>query len=914
MKLLSMVQRRKYVIILGVTILGIFSFQFASAQALGSTTGNVIGDITLSAGLGFANFFFIALAMIGTAFANMLGALIHLVMSLIIIPILGYNNFNSSYVISIGWPLVRDIVNMFVIIVLLVIAIKTMLGLSGGKSAQQHLVRFFLAIVAVNFSRTICVAIIDLGQVVMFTFVNALRDIAAGNIVNMFQLNKLFSWTGVVDSFGASDGAGYMITAYAVVVLMSMILAILGIMAMVFLYRIIVLWVLVIISPVAFFLMGIGDIIPQAKGTAAKWTSTFIGAVTVGPILVFFLWLGLAVAGQGSMAAAEGFPSAGVPEPGTITILSDAFHVDTFLSIIIGMILMIVGFQAASSQASALGGIAGKYINEEKGRGIASYLAKAPARIGANQIDTRYSQFSKSGKRLSEDFGGGIIGLGAGLASKGGVIGAIGRGVIGAGGYVQATGQGFREADVKIAKERVASMTVDQKNALRDSVSASGEGVGTARLSQGEQMAYAQMQAETYLDPKKQQTEIDRYTKANIDSGMAPDEAKATAEARMDKEMADIEGLSKGQQVTLFGPESGDKQFAAQVAGLHRQTPEKRREILSDKRFQTNMLSERAVKDPEIRKELGNTVATSFTDPKTGVTTTTSHAQVIESGKAGALLQAAARSNVGFETSSASEIGRAVKGGRLDVDDISTADFAAPGKPFFPGVPAKGGRPAIPDTPAVPSGQERVAMGLAEAQVDISDFSIAKPAEAVIIQNKMATLEKAHLNIVNGRVKGATKAQMATSRIQARKLQKAQFSLERNSNEAQKILAVSPAGNISASSRRAFTEVVTEQPARMAAMDNVVLAGAPPNQVSTNIATSATKASMQSMADIHLEFGGRRDAVSKQKTAEARQSILVHQRAIQNEVDEALRVPGGKVPKDLQTKLNDIRAVVRATR
>ena len=181
------------------------------------------------------------LAWIVNIIAWAVGQLIVAVLGMLVIPILGYNNFGNSAIIDIGWPLVRDVVNMFVIVVLLVIAVKTILN-SSSANWEQQLPRMFIAVILVNFSRTITLLIVDAGQVVMFTFVNALRDIAAGNFVTMFQMNSLLSMAEQEGGSGV-ELFGFLGTAYASLVLLMIVLAVLVILAIVFIYRIVIIWI-----------------------------------------------------------------------------------------------------------------------------------------------------------------------------------------------------------------------------------------------------------------------------------------------------------------------------------------------------------------------------------------------------------------------------------------------------------------------------------------------------------------------------------------------------------------------------------------------------------------------------------------------------------------------------------------------
>jgi len=411
------------------------------------------------------------LASIYAIIAWALGQMIVMVLGAIIIPILGYNSFSDSTIISLGWPLVRDAVNMFVILILLWIAIKTMLGIGGGsQGAQQQLVKLFLAVVAVNFSRTICLLIIDAGQIVMFTFVNALSDVAAGNFTNFLMLNDFFTMDTVTSGTAVLDATGYLATTYMQVVLLAIVLAVISILAIVFLYRIVILWVLIILSPAAFFLKGIGGIAPMAAGKANDWWSKFIGAVTLGPIMTFFLWLGLATAGSGTtMARSENFPQfSDSGSAGIGSFLADIFQIDSILSLFIGLILIIIGFQAASSAASGMGGIASTLVNEKMGKrlvgGVMMGTTVAPAVMGAKfggkELERRTGIGSKFGSGLT-NLGNRIRNSSASKYVPG--LEATGAKIAGGGQDFKGMAKGVTTQDRKNAQEAVSSMTEDQK-------------------------------------------------------------------------------------------------------------------------------------------------------------------------------------------------------------------------------------------------------------------------------------------------------------------------------------------------------------------------------------------------------------------------------------------------------------------
>ncbi|MEK9152381.1 MAG: hypothetical protein AAB692_03365, partial [Patescibacteria group bacterium] len=114
----------------------------------------------------------------------------------VLVDVAQYNDFVNSPAVANGWIIVRDLTNMFFILVLLVLAFGTMLGVEGYTYKNKMLVKLLTMAVVINFSRTICGLFIDLSQVVMLTFVNGFANAAGGNFTQALQIDKLMQDDG----------------------------------------------------------------------------------------------------------------------------------------------------------------------------------------------------------------------------------------------------------------------------------------------------------------------------------------------------------------------------------------------------------------------------------------------------------------------------------------------------------------------------------------------------------------------------------------------------------------------------------------------------------------------------------------------------------------------------------------------
>lgn len=337
------------------------------------TTAETVSKYVLSAVTGswLINF----LAWMLNSLAGIVGQLIVTLIDAILVPILNYDGFATSAIVDLGWSLVRDTVNMFVVVILLVIAALTIVG-SPKANWQQQIPRLFIFTVAVNFSRTICGIAIDISNVVMFQFVNAILVVGAGNFAQLLQINYYGDYS-VLESV-TTGAAQNFATAWLQLALMLAVLGVILIMTIVYLYRIVVLWLLIIMSPMAFFAGGIKDIVGPAGGIYGQWMKKFTSALFLGPVLTFFLWLALAAASGGSIVTNENFPVGEATEGFGIAL--KVLEMSNLTSLLLGLVLLVIGMQMAGSFAGDLGEFAGKLINGGMGQTLAKRAIGFPMR------------------------------------------------------------------------------------------------------------------------------------------------------------------------------------------------------------------------------------------------------------------------------------------------------------------------------------------------------------------------------------------------------------------------------------------------------------------------------------------------------------------------------------------------------
>lgn len=546
----------------------------------------------------------IALAGIIQVITGAIGKLILLIIQVVVIPVLGYNGFYNSHITNLGWSLVRDVVNMFVVVILMVIAIMTIIGYSAANWTQQ-LPKLFIAIVLVNFSKLICGFLIDVSQVIMFTFVNAIVSIAAGNFASMLSLNTFGQFgSDFIDEINAT-GTGleafqFLMGAYLQFIVLLAILGVMFLLAAAFVWRIVILWILIIMSPLAFFMIGVKDIFHAADSSYKQWWSKFTSALTFGPTMVFFLWLALAASSGSNLAQTEDFPMPDSQDDAGIPL--EMFSLDNFLGMFLALAILLAGMQQASSAAAGMGGFAAAALSENMGKGLLKGIARpfsSSKRLGKAAFQggkvggMEIPGLAKIAPGYTQKFGKGLANAGTGLskAMGGGIIASsLGGSLAGAGAFVTGEGKNARKDRNKAGADVASHMTDDQKTAYNlaraDVVSGDANRVkrGQGVLSQfGNEVHGAKSKDLVTSEPsqKKLRKDLEDSYKGKINSatGVAytDAEAKNLASADFDRTMSDQLRYASSPEAKDFlqlSQAEKDSIEDTKTANLHLITPE----------------------------------------------------------------------------------------------------------------------------------------------------------------------------------------------------------------------------------------------------------------------------------------------------------------------------------------------------
>jgi|GEM_PF-3151283 len=343
--------------------------------------------------------------------------------------VLAFNNFTGEGLKAIDtvWKAMRDLSNMFFIVVLLIVAVGTMLRIEK-YNYKQLLPKLLIMAVLINFSRTIAGFFIDISQVIMLTFFDSINNDGAGAGTGNFQLLFAIGWDQLQLSaaafwsfFDTSIEGPMLVVAAQIMSFMylvtgtTMMFTILGMLV----FRIVALWVLIMFSPLAFFL----STFPQGEEYSGMWWKQFSSNVIIGPVLAFFLWLALLVNQDADYSKATGATGGaakvlfkgsklatstkvdeiiqGLNDPnGTLgTIFIGSFDLIKFVNVLLSFTILSVGMMVAQQIGSAGAKMVGEAASTVNGWGMAAWQkpVKFMGGAAANWVDRSLAAQSLKG-------------------------------------------------------------------------------------------------------------------------------------------------------------------------------------------------------------------------------------------------------------------------------------------------------------------------------------------------------------------------------------------------------------------------------------------------------------------------------------------------------------------------------------
>jgi len=214
---------------------------------------------------------------------------------------------NGSGFVTTGWGIIRDFANIGFIVALVYIGFKTILGLHSGHD-KATLVSVIIIALLINFSLFITRVVIDSSNITALIFYNQISisgtpekqltktevpqvDLSRGLVEGM-SIQKVISQ----DFVNSAKNAGSTVTVAAVILVLGIAINCIAawtffVAAMLFLGRIVGLWLVMIFAPYAFVSYILPAGLADKKFGWRDWWSELFSLSFLAPIFLFFIWI-----------------------------------------------------------------------------------------------------------------------------------------------------------------------------------------------------------------------------------------------------------------------------------------------------------------------------------------------------------------------------------------------------------------------------------------------------------------------------------------------------------------------------------------------------------------------------------------------------------------------------------------------
>lgn len=293
--------------------------------------------------------------------------------------VLRMDNFAQMDSIKDGWRLLRDFANMSFVIILLVMAFATIFGFES-YGMKKLLPRLVIAALLINFSLAIAGFVVDTSQYFSRFFIKAgvSGSGVSATLARGLSIQRLLR---VSPSAGLTDG-GLLVGLKSIIegaVMGSAVLLGVGftfaILSFMLFCRIIVLWLLLVISP----FVVIAWIVPSGQKYWKKWREAFLKWTFFAPAYCFFLYLALVLIQNDTIVKTFKHQSAELQSAtSALNYVSSFFEPTTIIAYILIIGILIGGLYMANMLGIA--GAKGAWGLVEKGHSKATDWAKATRR------------------------------------------------------------------------------------------------------------------------------------------------------------------------------------------------------------------------------------------------------------------------------------------------------------------------------------------------------------------------------------------------------------------------------------------------------------------------------------------------------------------------------------------------------
>lgn len=205
-------------------------------------------------------------------------------------------------IVTVGWTITREMANILFVIWMVIIAFSSILNIDDYGAKKRFALLITIALL-VNFTQVITGVIVDMSQILMNFFIGqGLSPETPLAIAQAMHIDKLLvdnpefgtilkekSGLSQITFFGIP--IGHAIYSYGTKIFSIIFLALAAhlflLIALIFIIRIVALWIITILAPIAFVL----GIMPFGSGWLKTWWSQLFSWSFIGVTMAFFLYL-----------------------------------------------------------------------------------------------------------------------------------------------------------------------------------------------------------------------------------------------------------------------------------------------------------------------------------------------------------------------------------------------------------------------------------------------------------------------------------------------------------------------------------------------------------------------------------------------------------------------------------------------
>jgi len=272
-----------------------------------------VADIVLGIGiLFFTPIGWIAIISLLVSFIGMIAVAVSaLILNFVISDLFIQLPYTHGGIVDVGWAITRDIANLLFIAILIVIALRTMLGNTQG--GIRLLPKLIGVILLVNFTKVIAGIVVDFANIITNYFLDPITNVG-WIILDVFIKGQPIIRTAISTFKSMSDDHSFSTFVDAILNITQGIIGISGILetivasvalsfvavaltctllvfSIIFLVRYVAIWLLVIFSPLAFAAL----VLPDTAGLARKWWQGLIKWSFMGVTPAFILFLAVKI-------------------------------------------------------------------------------------------------------------------------------------------------------------------------------------------------------------------------------------------------------------------------------------------------------------------------------------------------------------------------------------------------------------------------------------------------------------------------------------------------------------------------------------------------------------------------------------------------------------------------------------------